>query len=286
MRITREVIGRVLDVTYDWSVQTKAAHFGQELRRWRNLRRLTQLELALDAEVSQKHISFLENGRSKPSPEMVEHLAVHLDVPLRSRNAMLQTAGFAPLYPESSMNAPELDAIRDGLAQLVEAHNPFPAYVIDRGWNIVLANDAAIGFAQHLLGSTSNPHVQSNAIRLILHPDGAADRLVNAEQTTAVLVERLTRECTERPHDQVIAALLEEIQSYPLVQAAHRRDGYASTTVPAGVVEFEVANITERYFTTIAAMATAGDLTVDELRLETLLPADASTRAVLAGRTE
>ncbi len=264
--------------------QTREARFGRELRRWRNLRRLTQLELSIHAEVSQKHISFLETGRARPSAEMVEHLAVHLDVPLRSRNAMLQTAGFAPIYPESAMHAPELGAIRDGLGKLVEAHNPFPAYVIDRGWDIVLANDAAISFAARVLDPAPDPDVQSNAIRLVLHPAGAAERVVNVSQTAAVLVERLTRECTERPNDPVVADLLAEIQSYPSVRAAHRRDGYASTTIPAGVVAFDIAGSTERYFTTIASMATAGDLTVDELRLETLIPADEATRQILAQR--
>jgi len=185
---------------------------GALLRRWRDQRRLSQMELALEADVSTRHLSFVETGRSRPSREMVVKLAEHLDVPLRERNQLLLAAGYAPAYPESSLEDAELSQVREAVRQLLVAHEPFPAVAVDRRWELVDGNAGVAlitaGAAAHLL----EPPV--NALRLSLHPEGMAPRIANLAEWRAHVLGRLRREVTAT-QDPQLKALLAELSGYP-----------------------------------------------------------------------
>ena len=258
--------------------------FGDELRRWRATRRMSQLDLAVAAEVSQRHVSFLETGRSKPSPEMVVHLATSLDLALRDQNALLITAGFAPAYPERGLDDPELDQVRSVLETLLAAHAHFPAYVVDRGWDIVLANPAATLVTA--FGDDADPAIAGNAMRLVLHPDGIRDLVVNWEQLATALLHRFDREVAHRPHDDRLAALAHEVAGYPGVGQLPDRPVLPTGEDLLVPVHIRLDDLDLRFFTTIATIGAPFDVTLEELRLETLLPADEATDAFLraAGR--
>ena len=258
------------------------ASFGDELRRWREARRYSQLALAGDAEVSQRHLSFLETGRSKPSREMVLHLARVLDLPLRDQNNLLATAGFAPEYAERSLDDPDLDEVRHVLETVVEAHGHIPAYVVDRGWDLVLANDAALGLAA-MTGIDIAPDVATNAMRTCFHPDGLRRYIVDWESFATVLVHRLEREAIERPFDERLNALAVEARTYPGVAELPSRPPLPSgddLLVPM-VLDTPAGRL--RLISMVATIGAAFDVTLEELRLETLLPADRQTESILRG---
>jgi transcriptional regulator with XRE-family HTH domain len=248
--------------------------FGTKLKDWRTARNVSQLRLAADAGVSQRHISFLETGRAKPSREMVIHLAAALDVPLRQRNDLLDSAGFAPAYRHRGPEDDQLGRIRAVLDRLLVAHEPFPAYIIDRLWNLVAANSVASRIIALSLPSDADTSAfAGNLMRLFLHPTGARAAVVNWEAVAAVLVRRLAREVSERPGDAELAALLDEARSYvdaariDLAESAPKADELLVPIVlrtPRGPLEL---------FTTIATIGAAHDVTLEELRIETLLPA-------------
>src|SRR6187551_1807370 len=184
------------------------------LRKWRDDRRRSQLDLALSVGVSTRHLSFVENGRSKPSPELVLALAEHLDAPLRDRNTMLLAAGYAPRYQQTPLDDVAMASVRAALGALIEAHDPYPALVVDRQWNLVMANTGAMGLAagaaDHLLG----PPI--NAYRLTLHPDGLAPRIENLAEWAHHLLATLHRQvAVTRSTD--LRRLLDEVSAYPTV---------------------------------------------------------------------
>src|SRR5687767_10777911 len=200
------------------------ASFGEQLRGWRRMRRMSQLDLALEAEISSRHLSFVETGRSRPSREMVLRLAATLDVPLRGRNAMLVAAGLAPHFPERALDAPELSPARRVIDMILKGHEPFPALAVDRHWNLVAHNAATgpflAGVAAHLLA----PPV--NVLRLSLHPEGLAPRIVNLAEWKTHLVERL-RDQHEASGDAELLALRDELQTYPADRDPGERRDYA-----------------------------------------------------------
>lgn len=256
--------------------------FGEELRRWRDARRYSQLALAAAAEVSQRHLSFLETGRSKPSREMVLHLARTLELPLRDQNTLLATAGYSPEYAERTLDDPDLDEVRHILETVVNAHGPIPAYVVDRGWDIVLANPAALQIAA-LSGIDVPLDVGLNAMRLCFHPDGVRPAIVDWERFATVLLHRLEREAIERPFDERLNELVVEARSYPGVA-----DLPARAPLPSGndlmvpmVLDTPAGEL--RFISMIATIGAPFDVTLEELRLETLLPADRHTESVLRG---
>jgi transcriptional regulator with XRE-family HTH domain len=262
-------------------VTTTTATFGQELRRWRSLRRISQLDLAAVAEVSQRHLSFLETGRSKPSPEMVVHLGRALDLRLRDQNLLLAAAGFAPLFAERGLDDPELDQVRDVLTTLLAAHGHFPAYVVDRNWDLVLANPIALAVTA-LVEPPPPMEVATNVMRLSLHPDGLRPIIVNWERLATTLLHRLEREVTHSPNNHGLRALLDEVRTYPAMPSEPTR-----ALLPEGQdllvpVHVNVARLDLRFFTTITTIGAPFDITLEELRLETLLPADPETDAFLA----
>lgn len=260
-----------------------AVTFGEKLRDWRTSRRISQLGLAAEAGVSQRHISFLETGRAKPSREMVIHLAAALDVPLRQRNELLGSAGFAPAYRERGPDDAAMRQIHDVLQRLLTAHEPYPAYIVDRMWNLVAANQVATKvMAMAMSPSTDPTQFGGNVVRLMLHPAGARHAVANWEAVAGVLLRRLARDVGEQPEDDDLGALLDEARGYlanldpqSLVEPPPTADELLIPIVlrtPLG--ELEV-------FTTIATIGAAHDVTLEELRIETLLPATAAADALL-----
>src|SRR5436305_3045440 len=249
---------------------------GEHLREWRQLRRLSQLDLALEAEISTKHLSFLETGRATPSREMVLHLAERLDLPLRERNLLLLSAGYAPVFSERSLEDPALGAARKAVDLVLAGHEPYPALAIDRHWTLITANKAMAPLLTGVDASLLKPPV--NVLRLSLHPDGLAPRIINLHQWRGHLLERLRRQIVVSA-DVVLADLLTELRGFPAPQARagvkpDKGADYAGIAVPfrlateAGVLSF---------FSTTTVFGPPVDVTLSELALESFFPADAAT---------
>jgi transcriptional regulator with XRE-family HTH domain len=257
-----------------------SAGVGPLLRDWRNRRRLSQLDLALDASVSARHLSFVETGRSKPSRDLVLHLAEHLEVPLRDRNALLLAAGYAPAYGERPLGDEAMAPVRDAVDRLLKGHEPFPAVAVDRQWELVAANAPALalltdGVAPELL----EPPV--NTLRVSLHPDGLAPRIANLAEYSAHLLTRLRREAVVSG-DPALSALHEELSGYPGVDDGSQtiHDPSAALFVP---LRLSTPGGELTFFSTIATFGTALDVTVAELAIESFFPADEATAAALRG---
>ncbi len=254
------------------------------LRWWRTTRRYSQLQLAGAAEVSSRHISYLETGKAQPSREMVIHLAKVLELPLRDQNLLLHEAGFAPVFSEQDLDAPEMDDVRRVLAWILEAHSPNPALVVDRRGEVVDANPAALRLLDELVDADSEALAPPlNAHRVVLHPDGIAPRTDNWAEVAANVLQRLEREQAHRPADEALAALLAEMLAIPATAELRR-----STELPSGADLLVTLRATTaggdriRLVSTIATIGAPYDVTLDELRLETFFPGDEETAAVLA----
>jgi transcriptional regulator with XRE-family HTH domain len=253
-----------------------APRVGPRLREWRQRRRLSQLDLALAAGISARHVSFVETGRSRPSADMVLLLAEHLDVPLRARNELLLLAGHAPRYAQQDLDAPAMQPVRDVLETILRGHEPNPALVVDRHWEMLAAN-AGVGLllegvAPHLL----EPPV--NALRLALAPDGMASRIANLGQWRAHVVERLGRQAVVSG-DPALAALHAEIAAYPGAprgEPAGTEPGEIAVPLRLRTDHGELA-----FISTVTAFGTATEVTLSELAVETFFPADSATAAVL-----
>ena len=253
--------------------------YGTTLRTWRSARRLSQLDLATVADVSQRHVSFLETGRAKPSREMVIHLALALDIPHRERNKMLAAAGYAPEYPETAITAPALEQVRGILDAILRSHEPFPAIVVDRGWDVVMANEAAMRFTASMLSPSGDGPI--NALKLILHPDGVRRFIVNWEQVAALALRRLDHEIAYRATDEILLDLRHEIAGYPGIA-----DLRTTTTTPNAEdllipVHYRIEGHDVRLFSTIATIGDARDITLEELRLESFFAADTASEQLL-----
>ncbi|MCM2251888.1 MAG: helix-turn-helix domain-containing protein [Ramlibacter sp.] len=251
--------------------------FGEYLRQWRLRRRLSQLDLAQEAQISTRHLSFVETGRSLPSRQMVLRLAQRLDVPLRERNALLVAAGYAPMYRERPLDDPALAAAREAVELVLKSHEPCPALAVDRHWNLVAANRAL----PHLLADADPSLLQGtvNVLRLSLHPRGLAPRIVNLAQWRDHLFERL-RQQIQATGDPLLAALLEELRGYAVPQGADERmDGeHPGVVMPLRFrSRFGVLN----FISTTTIFGTPVDVTLQELAMETFFPADAMTGEVL-----
>src|ERR1700759_4442127 len=202
---------------------------GDLLRAWRQRRSLSQLELALEADVSSRHVSFLETGRSRPSREMVLRLAEHLEIPLPGPNRLLLAAGYAPLYAERSLEAPEMTPVHQALDRFLRAHEPYPAIVIDRHHNLVSSNDALAALLEGAAPELLEP--PANALRVALHPDGMAPRTLNLDEWSAHLLHRLRREAALTA-DPELKRLHDELAGYPGVcLQAPREEGAAGDIV-------------------------------------------------------
>jgi transcriptional regulator with XRE-family HTH domain len=253
---------------------------GDLLREWRQRRRMSQLDLASEAEISTRHLSFLETGRAQPSRDMVLHLAEQLEVPLRERNVLLVAAGFAPVFVERSLEDPALQTARKAVDLVLAGHEPYPALAVDRHWTMVAANRAV---AQLIVGADATllqPPV--NVMRLSLHPNGLAPRIINLPEWRAHLLARLRRQ-VEISADTVLADLMRELASYPVPQRPPSRRGPSGTEL-AGVVvpvQFATDHGTLSFFSTTTVFGTPLDITLSELALEAFFPADAATSDAL-----
>ena len=246
-----------------------AAPVGQLLRQWRERRRLSQLELSIQAEISTRHLSFVETGRSRPTPEMILKLTEHLDVPLRERNQLLLAGGYAPAYPQHGLDAPELASVRGALRQVLAGHEPQPALIINRWWEMLDANAAVPVLIAGCAPTLLEPPV--NVLRLSLHPDGMAGRIENLAQWRTHLLGQVRRRA-EQTGDARLAELHDELVGYPGGQDASMPTN--NVVLPlrlrhdTGVLSF---------FSISAAVETAADVTVDELVIESFYPADQET---------
>ena len=253
---------------------------GPLLREWRKRRRRTQLDLALDAGISARHLSFVETGRSKPSPEMVLLLAEQLEVPFRERNHLLLAAGHAPAFPERSLQDPELAPVREALDLILTGHEPYPALVVDRGWNLVAANSAMGALAAWVDPALLEPPV--NAMRVGLHPRGLARWIVNLGEVRAYFVGRLERQVAISG-DADLAALLEEVAGYPAPEHEHDRASEAAASeILTPLMRLRPPDGGElSFFATVATFGTAVEVTTSELSIELAFPADAATAEAL-----
>ncbi|SDO37200.1 helix-turn-helix domain-containing protein [Actinacidiphila guanduensis] len=258
----------------------RSATVGELMRRWREQRGYSQLALANRADISARHLSFLETGRSRPSRDMVLRLGRHLDLALREQNQLLLAAGYAPAFTDSSLDAVEMSPVRDALRQILAGHEPFPALVVDRNWNIVASNSGFALFAKGASPELLRPPV--NALRLAVHPDGMQPRIANFPEWRAQLMMRLQRrvELTAEPG---LAELHRELSGYPggaepAGPRADRMDPAADLTVPLRL-RYQDADLS--LICTIATFGMPLDVTVAELAVEAFLPADPATAAVL-----
>lgn len=252
--------------------------FGALLRHWRQQRGWSQLELACQSEVSQRHISFLESGRSQPSRVMVLHLATVLAVPLRQQNVMLSGAGFAPVYSEHDLSAPELAPIQQAIAAMLRQQDPFPALVMDRYWTLLQANQGAQKLMGWLLGDRLSYFEQPlNMMRLMLHPQGLRPCVEDWETVAGSLVQRLQQEAQGEAADSPTAQLLRSLEA-DLPTAASPPVGSALPVLP---VTFVKAGQRLSFFTIISTLGTPRDITLQELRIESLFPADAATTELM-----
>jgi transcriptional regulator with XRE-family HTH domain len=263
------------------AVVAPAPHVGQLLREWRVRRNLSQLRLASGSAVSARHLSFIETGRSRPSREMVLHLAERLDVPLRDRNRLLLAAGFAPVYLERTLGSAEMTAVRGALERFLAAHEPCPAIVLDRHWNLLLANDAVGVLADGVAPELMVP--PANALRATLHPRGMAPRILNFDEWSAHLVHRLRRQ-VDVTADPELAALLAEVRAYPGVRDAPPAADRAAAAEIVLPLEIRHGDGQLSFFSTVTTFGTATDLTLAELSVEAFYPADAETAAALRTR--
>ncbi|WP_296342561.1 helix-turn-helix transcriptional regulator [Reyranella sp.] len=251
--------------------------FGPMLRAWRRRRGASQLSLALQSGVSQRHVSFLESGRARPSREMVVQLSTALDVPLRQRNAMLLAAGFAPAYRESNLTAPELAPVRQAIDRMLKQQEPYPAVVIDRLWNLLDANEAANAFTVFLSEGPPPPPPpgkQPNLLRNLLDPKGLRPKLANWEEVARYLVSTTYAEILADGGEPKALAFIEEVMAYPDVPASFRKLRFEDRPPPVLTLDFIVGGKSLSVFTTIATLGTPQDVTLQEVRIECFFPAD------------
>ena len=248
---------------------------GDLVRAWREQRRMSQLDLAGEARISQKHLSFIESGRAAPSRDMIVHLADHLDVPLRERNVLLLSAGFAPIYRERAINDPALVRAKATVEQVLKAHEPFPALAVDRHWNMIAANTPIMALIAGVDPELLKPPV--NVLRLSLHPKGMAPAIINLAEWRHHLIER-TRRQVRLTRDKDLEALLTEITAYPAPVEK-------LTTLPEDEIAIPLRLQTPggvlSFFSTITVFGTPVEITLAEISLEAFYPADDVTAAAL-----
>jgi len=259
---------------------TAADPFGKHLRHWRQQRRLSQLDLAQEADISTRHLSYVETGRAAPSREMVLRLAERLEVPLRERNALLVAAGYAPMYRQRSLDDPAMAAARRAVDLVLKGHEPFPALAVDRHWHLVAANAVV-----PLLMAGADPELLKppiNVLRLSLHPKGLAPRIANLAQWRDHLLERLAQQISATG-DSVLSALRSELAAYPVAHPG-RQAPAAGGELAGVVVPFQLMTPQGvlSFISTTTIFGTPVDVTLQELAVESFFPADAQTAQALS----
>ncbi|WP_406302121.1 helix-turn-helix transcriptional regulator [Streptomyces sp. NBC_00879] len=257
---------------------------GPLLRGWRDRRRISQLELALRADSSARHISFVETGRSRPSEEMILRLAEHLEVPVRERNALLLAAGYAPRFTETPLDDPSMGALREGIERLLRGYEPYPAIVVDGSYTVVAANRGIAmlleGLPEHLL----TPPL--NAMRITLHPEGLAPRIRNLREWRGHLLAQMERQIA-LARSESLRALYDEVAAYPLPAGSDAEERQEPAPAPyfALPLQIEHEGRVLSFVSSISTFNTPMDVTVAELAIETLLPADPATVKYLQSLT-
>jgi transcriptional regulator with XRE-family HTH domain len=251
--------------------------FGELLKYWRGIRHKSQLELSSDAQTTPRYVSFVETGRSQPSREMILRLARALDVPLRDRNGLLLAAGYAPVYPVEVLGAPQLEAVDTAVSTMLDQHNPFPAVVMDRTWNVLRANDGAAELFGRLLAPRAMPE-PANVLRLMIEPGPVQRSVLNWAEVVPTLLERARREAVGGVLDRVTADLVAELRALPNVVSLLANPDATPPTGPVVDVQFQVDEVTVSFFSMVSTIGTPIDVNAQELRVEAFFPADEHTR--------
>lgn len=253
----------------------KPASIGEQLREWRVRRRMSQMDLALDSEISTRHLSFIETGRSKPSAQMLQRIADCLDVPHRARNALLLAGGYAPDYQERPLDSPEMEGMKAIVEHVLTGHEPYPALAVDRHWNMVAANSAVEILAQLAAPELFEPPV--NVLRIALHPKGLAPHIVNHGEWRTHILERLDHQI-DASADAGLIALRAELAGYPASADAHDGSAANGIAVPL-ILDTPMGRL--RFVSTVTIFGTPVDITLSELAIEAFFPADAESAALL-----
>lgn len=262
------------------TAQEAQQRFGGQLKAWRTRRRMSQLDFALEAEISQKHLSFIETGRSSPSRDMVIRLTECLDIPLRERNSMLLAAGFAPMYLARDLDDPSLKAARAAIDLLLKGHEPYPAIAVDRHWNMVASNAAITPFLS-LVAEASLLEPPINVLRLSLHPGGLAPFIANLGDWKKHLLERLAHQI-QVTADPSLVDLEKELRAYPAdEETPGGHADYGDVFVP---FELMLPQGKLSFFSTITVFGTPVDVTLSEIAIESFFPANDATRIALSGQ--
>lgn len=255
---------------------THTVHVGALLREWRAARRMSQLDLALEAEMSARHLSCVETGKAQPSREVVLRLADALDMPLRERNGLLMAAGYAPGYPETALDTPELEQVRRAIKFIIEHQEPYPAFVLNRYWDVLQMNRAAVRIAGFLRGGSAH----ANMVRQFCDPNDLRAVVVNWEEVAGDLIQHLHDALAAAPSDAKARALLDEALRYPGVPSRWSTRKLGAAPPPVLTVEFCKDDQKLRFFSTITTFGTSRDVTIDELRIECAFPADDATAEI------
>jgi transcriptional regulator with XRE-family HTH domain len=254
----------------------QVAPLGEQLREWRTRRRMSQMDLALDTDMSARHLSFIETGRSKPSAAMLQRIADCLDVPHRARNALLLAAGYAPDYQERALDSAEMAGMRAIVEHVLKGHEPYPALAVDRHWNMVAANDAIAILIEQVSPALLAP--PANVLRIALHPDGLAPQIVNYAMWRAHILHRLDLQI-EASADPELAALRDEIAGYAV--EANDNDACPVSSIAVPLVLDTIAGRIS-FVSTVTIFGTPVDITLSELAIEAFFPSDAESAALLA----
>lgn len=262
-----------------------ASPFGALLKEWRGARKLSQLDLAMDAQVSQRHVSFVESGRSHPSREMVLKLAEALEMPLRDQNTLLSAAGYAPIFRERPLDAPEMALVKDALQLMLKHHAPNPAVVVNRNWDVVMLNESmhkVFGAIMDLneMWARVCPDEPNNILKMTFHPEGMRPFIGNWEDIAPLLLMRTRREA-DAVRSERLYALLDEVVAYPGMPEELALPDWESAPSPILPLEIAFDSETFHIFSMISTFGTPQDITTDELRIESFFPADERTRDMI-----
>lgn len=257
---------------------------GHLLREWRIARRLSQLDLALAADVSTRHLSYMETGKAQPSREMLARLADALGLPLRERNALLVAAGYAAQYPETALTTPELERVRRAIDFILQQQEPFPAFVLNRRWDVLMANPAAVRVNRFVMRGRASAH--DNMIRQIFDPQDLRPAVANWEEVAGDLVRHLHDAVAAAPSDHAARALLDEALAYPDVPSRWRRREIDVAPLPLLTTVLRRDEHELRFFSTITTFATSRNVTIDELHIECCFPVDEATAALCRALAE
>jgi transcriptional regulator with XRE-family HTH domain len=257
---------------------TSENELGTLMRYWRGVRGKSQLELSLDTGISQRHISFIESGRSTPSRQTLDDVAQALDVPFRERNVLLQAAGYAAIYAESPLDASEMQGLRKALERMLRQHEPFPAIVMDRYWNVLMTNEHAPRFFGSFIDMAARQGPR-NMLHLIFDPAGMRPFMLDWEKTARSLIQRVYRESVGRVIDEKTKDLLRELYAYPDVKVDWKMPGTlpSSSAEPVIPLRFSKDGVALNYFSLVTTVGTPQTISAQELRIECMFPADAET---------